>query len=80
MLVSVCIIGSEERTIDSAAFVDFNLGRGFSAFGAGGGRAAVWGEAASFDSEVVEEMTIGGESGSCGEGACGVELDAGACE
>jgi len=63
----------------SAAFVDLSLGRGFSAFGAGGGRAAVCGEAASDDNELVEGTTTGGESGSCDKGTLVVELD-GACE
>jgi hypothetical protein len=46
----------------TAAFVAFNVGRGFSSFGAGGGRAAVCGEEASGDSSVVEGITTGGES------------------
>jgi len=35
--------------IDSAAFVDRNVGLGFSRLGAGGGGAAVWGAEASGD-------------------------------
>ena len=37
------------RTIDSAAFVERNVGLGFSSLGAGGGGAAVWGAEASGD-------------------------------
>jgi hypothetical protein len=53
---------NERHTIVIAAFVGFNWGRGFSAFGIGGGRATIWGDAAS-DDIVVAGTTTGGESG-----------------
>lgn len=51
------------HTIVNAAFADFIFGRNvFSAFGAAGGRAAVWGAAASGDNEEGLGTTTGGES------------------
>ena len=50
------------RTIESTALVDLIVGLGFSAFGTGGGRAAVWGEAASGDKDRVDGTTRGGNS------------------
>jgi hypothetical protein len=55
-----------KRTIIMAAFVGFNFGLGFSILGAGGGRAAVCGAAASSESEVAEGTTTGGELASGG--------------
>jgi hypothetical protein len=53
---------SIKHTMVTAAFVAFKVGRGFSSFGAGGGRAAVCGEEASGDKSVFEGITTGGES------------------
>ena len=47
------------RTIESADFVDLIIGLGFSAFGAGGGRAAIWGEAESNDKDCADGTTTG---------------------
>lgn len=54
-------------TILKAALVDRIFGLGFSILGAGGGRAATWGAAASGDSEVAEGTTVGGELASGGD-------------
>lgn len=43
--------GAGGRTIVRAALAAFSFGRGFSTLGAGGGRAAIWGEAASGERE-----------------------------
>lgn len=51
-----------ERTMVKAAFADLIFGRAFSALGVAGGRAAVWGAAASGESEGALGMTVGGES------------------
>jgi hypothetical protein len=57
----------------SAALVARSLGRGFSVFGTGGGRAAVCGEDAEGDraglAVVVGGMTTGGELGRSGVSA-----------
>jgi hypothetical protein len=67
-----CYIRNEERTNVNAALVDRIFGRGLSAFGTGGGRAAVCGAAASANIEedgiCSEGMVSGGWSGSRGEG------------
>lgn len=57
------------RTIVSAAFVALIFGRGRSTFGAGGGRAAVCGDAAS---ALSAGTTTGGESANGGFCDCGV--------
>ena len=49
-----------------AAFVDLIFGRAFSAMGVAGGRAAVWGAAASGESEGALGMIAGGESANGG--------------
>lgn len=49
-----------------AAFVGLIFGRGFSALGVTGGRAAVWGAAASGESEGGLGTTAGGESANGG--------------
>ena len=54
------------RTIDSAAFVDRNVGLGFSSLGAGGGGAAVWGAEASGDIDGRLGTTVVGEFGRAG--------------
>lgn len=53
-------------TMSSAALVDLSFGLGRSAFGAGGGGAAVWGEEAFGDSDVADGTTRGGEFASDG--------------
>jgi len=53
--------------IDSAAFVDRNVGLGFSSLGAGGGGAAVWGADASGDIDGRLGTTVGGEFGRAGD-------------
>lgn len=50
------------HTILNTALVDRMVGRGRSAFGTGGGRAATCGEAASDDSDSAVGTTTGGES------------------
>ena len=55
------------RTIDSAAFVERNVGLGFSSFGAGGGGAAVCGAEASGDIDGRLGTTVGGEFGRAGD-------------
>jgi len=52
--------------IDNAAFVDRNVGLGFSSFGARGGGAAVWGAEASGDIGGRSGTTVGGEFGRAG--------------
>jgi len=52
--------------MDNAAFVDRNVGLGFSSFGAGGGGAAVWGVEASGDIDWRLGTTVGGEFGRAG--------------
>lgn len=64
------------RTIEIAALVALILGRGRSALGTGGGRAAVWGEAASADKSFgvgvfPDGVTTGGVSPSVGAGVRG---------
>jgi len=72
-----CYVGNEERTKTNAALVDRIFGRGLSAFGTGGGGAAVCGAAASANIEedgvCSEGMVNGGWSGSRGEGELGLE-------
>lgn len=46
----------------NTAFVDRIVGRGRSAFGIGGGRAATCGEAGSDDNDFAVGTTTGGES------------------
>lgn len=46
-------------TMLRAALVALSLGRAFSAFGAGGGRAATCGDDASDDNEVAAGTTMG---------------------
>lgn len=72
--------GAGTRTIVSAAFLARRVGFGRSTRGAGGGRAAVCGEAASgLRGVLVLGMTTGGESWSGGsEIALGAGADAGA--
>lgn len=49
------------RTIVNAALDDLILGLGFSILGAGGGRAAICGAAASGEREGEDGTTVGGE-------------------
>lgn len=50
------------HTTLNTALVDRIVGRGLSAFGTGGGRAATCGEDASDDSDTAVGTTTGGES------------------
>jgi len=67
-LISRELTRLRKPTIVKAAFVDLIFGRSFSALGAAGGRAAIWGAAASGDREDALGMTTGGESANGGWG------------